>query len=127
MATMATSEGCLLKAGANVSDVFSADGTSGRTADTLWNELIEQAESYINVVTRYNWTDVYTAGLNVDVQKILQDLTTNLAAIYAIQYDMSNYASREYAETMIDVLWDRSLYIISLLRDKKPQDFMKNA
>ena len=119
--TMAISGACILKAGANVSsDLTGADG------ETKWNELIAQAESIINVNVRYNFTDAY-ATLNDDVKFILEQTASDIAAIYGIIYDMSGYTSRAEAETMINVLRDRAIYSLSMLRDKKQETFTKNA
>ena len=85
-----------------------------------------QVESFINIVTRYNWSDAY-AALNADVKHLLSEVATNLIAIYVIQYDMSGFTSRVEAEDMINILRDAALRGLALLRDKKTQDFMVNA
>ena len=106
------------KAGAN------ASATS--VAEAYVNDYMTQAESFINVMCRYNFSDAY-AGLNADVKGLLKEAASNLAAIYVIQYDMSGFTSRIEAEDMINVLRDAFLRAISLLRDKKAQEFMRNA
>ena len=118
---MALSGACLLKAGANVDSKF-----TGTDAETNWNELIAQAESFINTVTRINYTDTY-ASLNADVQKILEDAAACHAAIGAIMYDMSGYTSRAEAQTMLDVNWARLMEDVNLLKDKKHTDFINSA
>ena len=90
------------------------------------NDFVSQAESTINVMTRYNWSDAYS-GLSADVKKILSETASNLAAIYVINYDMGGYTSRTEAEDMINVLRDIALRNISILRDLKQQDFMNGA
>lgn len=114
----ATTQEIIEKAGAN------ASATS--TDEAYTNSFISQAESLINVMTRFNWTDAYS-GLNVDVKKILTETASNLAAIYVIQYDMSGYTSNIEAEDMITILRDGALRGISLLRDIKAQTFMIGA
>ena len=42
---------------------------------------------------------------------------------YVIQYDFSGFTSRTEAEDMINVLRDAALRGMSILRDKKAQDF----
>jgi len=103
------------KAGANAS--------STSKAEAYVNDYMTQAESLINVITRANWSDSYT-GLNVDVKGVLKEIASNLAAIYVITYDLSGYTSRVEAEDMINVLRDAALRGMSILKDKKPQDFM---
>lgn len=106
------------KAGANCSATSKAEAYT--------NDYVTQAESLINVLTRHNWSDDY-AGLNADVKGILKEVASNLAAIYVIQYDMSGFTSRVEAEDMINTLRDAALRGMSVLRDKKPQDFLEGA
>ena len=101
----------------------SGDGASTTAAVELYiNDFVAQAESEINVATRYNWSDAYS-GLNTDVKGILKQAASNLAAIYVIQYDMGGYTSRTEAEVMINVLRDGYLRCISILRDVKARVF----
>jgi len=106
------------KAGAN------ASATS--KAEAYVNDFMTQAESEINTVTRYNWSDNYST-LNADVKGVLKEAASNLAAIYVIQYDMSGFTSRTEAENMINILRDGYLRCVSILRDKKAQDFITEA
>lgn len=108
----------LRKAGAN------ASSTSINEAYT--NDFVTQAESLINAVCRYNFSDNYTT-LNADARGILKEVASNLAAIYVILYDMSGFSSRTEAEDMINILRDAALRGLSLLRDKKVQDFITGA
>jgi hypothetical protein len=106
------------KAGAN------ASATS--KAEAYVNDYMTQVESLINVMTRFNWSDVY-ATLNADVKGILKEVASNLAAIYVIQYDMSGFTDNIEAEDMINILRDGALRGLSVLRDKKQEDFMNGA
>lgn len=99
---------------------------STATAEAYTNDFVTQAESEINVATRYNWSDAY-AGLNADVKGILKQAASNLAAIYVINYDMGGYTSRREAESMINVLRDGYLRCIAILRDKKAETFTTGA
>lgn len=121
MAIMATSEACLLKAGDGVNLIFRK-----LDAEANWDILIAQAEAVVNSVCRYNYSDVY-ATLNSDAKLILEDTVTNLAAINAISYDMAGYTSRTEAEDMINVYRDGALRNLSILRDKKAQDWINAA
>lgn len=85
-----------------------------------------QAESLINTITRFNWSDAYST-LNTDTRGILKEVSSNLAAIYVISYDMSGFTSRTEAEDMINILRDAALRGLSLLRDKKAKEFIDNA
>jgi len=106
------------KCGANVS------ATS--KAEAYVNDYMTQVESLINSICRFNFSDAYS-GLNADTKGILKEVASNLAAIYAIQYDMSGFTSRVEAEDMINVLRDGALRGLSVLRDKKAQDFINGA
>ena len=105
------------KSGAGVNAAFD---TTMMTASNL------RAESTCNTVARFNFSDVY-ATLNADVKGLLSDICSSLVAIEAISYDMGGYSSRIEAEDMINVLRDGALRGLSLLRDKKVQDFISGA
>jgi hypothetical protein len=106
------------KAGAN------ASATS--KAEAYTNNFIAQAESFINASTKYNWSDAYS-GLNADKKYILQEAASNLAAIYVIMYDMTDFNSRAEAELMCTILYQRALDCIKILNDSKVEDFVKAA
>lgn len=106
------------KAGANCSATSKAEGYT--------NDYVTQVESVINSMCRYNFSDNY-AALNVDTKNILKEVASNLAAIYVIMYDMSGFTSRIEAEDMINILRDAALRGLSILRDKKVQDFINNS
>lgn len=106
------------KAGANCS------ATS--KAEAYVNDYMAQVESYINAVTRFNWSDEY-ASLNADVKGLLKEVASNLAAIYVIQYDMSGFTNLREAEDMITTLRDAALRGLALLRDKKAKEFIDQA
>ena len=106
------------KAGANAS--------ATATSEAYINDFMTQVESQINSVTRFNWSDAYS-GLNADTKGILKEVSSNLAAIYFIQYDMSGFTSRVEAEDMINVLRDAALRGLSLLKDQKRKTFISGA
>ena len=106
------------KAGAN------ASATSNTEA--YINQYIAEAESEINSLTRYNWSDNY-AALNDDVKMILKRAASCLAANDVIKFDMSGFTTRTEAEDMINTNRDDYLRSLSILRDKNVQIFMVNA
>lgn len=116
--TMCINADVVKKAGEGVSSV--------PIAEAYTNEYILQAESFINTVTRHNFTDDY-AALNVDVKYLLKEAASNLAAIYAIIYDMSGYQSISRAEVLINVNWIRFKQCIRLLIDQKTVTYMNGA
>lgn len=113
----ATSDEILVKAGEN----YDTSVTEARI-----NALCVQVESYINCVTRYNWSDAYS-GLNADVQGILSECESNLVAIYIIAYNMAGYSTRVEAEDMINILKVRANECLKLLTDQKTAQFIQEA
>ena len=104
---------------------------AGEKYDTSINEarinaLCLQVECLINCICRQNFSDSFST-LNVDVKYLLSEVASNLVAIYIIQFNMAGYTSRIEAEDMINTLRDGALRGLSLLRDKKTQDFMTGA
>ena len=95
-------------------------------AEAYVNDYMTQAESLINSIVRFNFSDTYST-LNVDTKGILKEVASNLAAIYVISYDMSGFTSRIEAEDMINILRDAALRGLSILRDKKVKEFIANA
>jgi hypothetical protein len=103
-----------------------AGASATSKAEAYVNSYMAQVESFINVFCRTNYSDSY-AALNVDVKNILKQVASDLAAIYVIQYDMTGFSNRLHAETMINVLRDSALRGLSVLRDRKNQDFLVGA
>lgn len=101
-----------------------ANATSKATAAT--DIYVLTVESAINVITRYNWTDAFTAGLNADVGGILTETGACFCAIKVITSDM-DAIGRSAAESMITVLRDTANRNLQILRDIKNQTFIKNA
>lgn len=111
---------------AEVARKAGAGASATSVAEAYVNDFMTQVESSINAAVRYNFSDAYSS-LNTDVKGILKEVASNLAAIYVIQYDMSGFNSRTEAEDMINVLRDAAIRGISILRDKKVEDFLVNA
>ena len=107
------------KAGANV------NATAITIAET--DKHVLQVEAFINGFCRFNFSDKVTAGMNVDFQGILEEVSTALCAIYAINYDMSGFSSRAEAESMMTTLRDAAFRGLGQLKDKKTQDFINAA
>lgn len=111
---------------AEVERKVGTDASSISKAEAYVNDYMTQAESLINVTCRFNFSDLYST-LNVDTKGILKQVASDLAAIYVIQYDFRGYPSRIVAEDMVNILRDAALRGLSILRDKKPQDFIRGA
>lgn len=107
-----------MKAGLNAS--------STATAEAYTNEFIAEAESFINSVCKFNFSDSY-ATLNTDVKYLLRETASNLAAVYCINYDIASFPTVGQAETMLDVLRDRAAACLEILKEKDKQSFIKGA
>lgn len=110
----------LLRVGTNASATVKAAG--------WFDTIIVDCEAIISCACRFDWVAADTAtAIDPKVRDILVDCGACLAAIEGISWDMSGFTSRTEAEDMINVLRDRYLFCISILRDKKVQQFMINA
>lgn len=90
------------------------------------NSFMSQVESFINATCRYNFSDNY-ASLNADTKGILKEVASDLAAIYVILYDFTGYPNRIVVEDMINVLRDRALAGLDLLKNKQVTDFIREV
>lgn len=109
------------KCGANV---------AAATAVEAWaNQVINEAESLINTVSRHVYAvdAAAFAALPAGTRLILTEVTTSLAAVSAIIYDMSPFTSRVEAEDMINVLRDAALRGLAVLRDQKAVTFVQSG
>ena len=100
------------KTGANVSTSFT---------DTMKTQALLQAESSLNVITKFNWSNWYALNPDVDLKSIITEVTASMVAIEGIRYDMSGYTSRGEATDMITVLRDiinRNIQILKLIDNK---------
>lgn len=116
-----TVDQALTKAGANHHTYFDS---GGGTTDV--EEFINQAESFINVSTRINYSDTYST-LNTDVKRILEDAASSHAAMAIINYDMGSYNTLAEAQTMLDLNYTRLKDAMRLLDEKKHTNFIDDA
>ena len=114
MATIGTytsSEAIMLKAGVNV----------GAISEAQMNSVINQAEGAVDVSSKRAFSEAI-GSLSPSVVNTLNDVTSSLAGMYLINYDMSGYTSQSRAETMLDVLRDSAARNLALLKDVDRQD-----
>lgn len=95
------------------------------TAEAYTNDFMTQAESLINCVTGWNWSDVY-ASLNVDVKGILKMAASAKAAMLCIHQDTSGFPSVRLAELALDILRDEYNLGIAQLKDRVVREFINN-
>ena len=122
----ATSTECIAKAGT------AYDSTN--VDEAMINEFCLQAESVINCMCRFDWSNQFSAPATTTLLPamwhMLGEVESNLVGIYMIEANMeglaaANYPDRIQAEDMINILRDAALRGISILRDKKTQSFIK--
>ncbi len=109
--TLCTSGAMVIRAGANVSPTASTSGT-------ILEQYSEEAEGYINFVTRYDWVANY-ASIGANFKPVLATACACLAAADLVAYDMGGYTGRGEAESMINVLYDRAQKAITKLDEDK--------
>ncbi len=103
-----------------------ANASAGGTSEVLVSDYVRQAEGVINAVTRFDWVGAY-AGLTDEVRFILNQVASDLAAIYGITYDMSAYtADTVEAETMLNIYREAVARGLSLLRNQEVKRFIEN-
>ena len=108
-------------------DQKTGDNVSTGFTDTMKTAAGLQGESMVNVVARFNFSDWFVGSPNADVKGLLSDIVSSFVAIQGIAYKMSGQdgaKSRIEAEDQINVLRDGMLRGLSIIRDKKAQDFI---
>lgn len=111
---------------ADVQRKVTAFANATPNAEAYINQFMTEAESYINVVTEYNWSDAY-ASLNVDVKGILKMTASAKAAMMVIQYNISGFPSIRSAELSLDVLDEEVNRGITQLKESLKRGFMIKA
>ena len=106
---------------------FAGDGAnSTATAEAYTNVYIKMAEGVVCAQSRYDWvTDV--ASISTVGKEALRIAVASLAAMMAIEYDMSGYTSRVESQVMLDILRTQAQDIINLLRDNNFKAWILNA
>ena len=95
------------KSGANVSLSYT---------DTMKTQALLQAESDLNVKTKFNWSDWYVTTPNVDIKYIVTLYTASWVAKQAIAYDM-DAVGRGAATFMINNLLNDMNLALATLKD----------
>jgi hypothetical protein len=95
-----------LKAGANVSTALTAAN---------YTQLINEAEAYLVDFTK---TDLLTlSGATTTKRYMLQDYVSSMAAVGAINYNMSGFTSRQESLIMVNILWAKCQEVLRILKD----------
>lgn len=87
-------------------------------AEAYTNVYIQEVEGWIMAQCRYDFKTNY-ASLNAETQELLRLITSNLAAIPVILYDMTGYMTRIHAESMINAMYSIAMEAMETIKDQK--------
>jgi len=109
---------------ANVVDEAGTKVNATSIAEAATNVSILKAEGKICLDTRYDWVTNY-ASVSAIGKEVLREAVSCLAAVTAINWDMSGFTSRKEALIMINVLWARYADIVKrLVGDNNYKEFI---
>lgn len=90
-----------------------------------FDKIVLDVEALIYCSCRFDFDAADTAStITTSVRGILVETAACLCAIEGIIFDMSAFTTRIEAEDSINVLRDRALFNLAILRDKKVQKFI---
>ena len=104
------------------------DNISTDFTDAMKTAAGLQAESLINVVARFNFSDWFAGSPNADVKGLLSEIVCNFIAIQGWRYKPTGQdgnTNRIEFEDKVNILRDGMLRGLSLIRDKKAQTFIR--
>lgn len=99
--------------------------TTGYT-ETNINNWCLQAESFLNALSKYNWSDKF-ASLNADVKYILAEYSARYVAVSAISYNMAGFTTRTEAENMVNIHIYRMKQIEYILSNNNYNTYIQGA
>lgn len=108
-----------------VQDKVGANASTTANAEAFINRFMAQAESLLNTITTFNFSDNY-AALNVDVKGTLTTAASAWAAMRVILYD-PDAIGRQTANLKLNGLTDEWNKATTELKSKNTQEFLKNA
>lgn len=118
-----TEEGTLCNNG-NVTYLAGVNASATSSAEAYTNFYIKLAEGALSASARYDWVTNY-ASISTIGKEILKEAAASYAAAKVINYDMSDFTSRQEALIMINILWACYQKTISLLeKDNNYKDFI---
>lgn len=103
----------------NKAGVNATHFTQGSTV----NDFVAQAEAFVCNMCRYDFVTNY-ATLNLINKKLLNQVVSDMVAIWTINNNMVGYTSRAEAETMINVLRESLTKGLLLLGDQQSVTYM---
>ena len=110
-------------------DQRSGDNVSTAYTDVMKTASVLAAESIINCLKRFNFSDTYTTD-NVDVRYIFTEFVACHVAIAALTYKpkgQDGTMNRIEYEDRINILRDRKNQALAIIKGKKVEDFIHDA
>ena len=104
------------------------DNISTDFTDAMKTAAGLRAESIVNVVARDNFSDWFAGSPNVDVKGIFSDIVSSFVGAAGLSYKPTGQdgaMNRIEFEDRFNIRRDEVLRGLSILRDKKNQDFIK--
>jgi len=100
-----------------------------KTGSIYTNSFIAQAEGVINVASGrvFASTAAEFQALTSGTRTMLTDAASNMAAIYAINFDYQGFPTRIVAEDSINVLRDAYLRDLAILKEREAQTFIQTG
>jgi len=116
-------EGTLCTNG-NVTYLAGANASATSTAEAYTNVYIKMIEGELCTASRYDWVTNYASVSSIG-KEILRWAAASGAAVYAINYDMSGFTSRQEVLAMVNILWAAFQKVINKLeKDNNYRDFI---
>ena len=110
--TLTTSGSAIIKAGLHANSI-TASGTE-------LAKMSDEAEGYIENITRRKWVDNHTS-LDTGIQGVLSDVTSSLIGMAIVSYDNTGYNVSE-ADMIMNFNDDRITKGLSRLKDFKSNE-----
>lgn len=102
---------------------FKAGADAPTITEAQYDRAISQAEGLMCTKARFDLSGAY-ATMSASGKDFLEELSSTIAGIDVIEHNMSNYPSLAFAATSLDVLRDKKMLGLQMLKDKKAQDFI---
>ena len=109
--SLCTSDAIVFKAGLDVNSGL-------KTSDAILELVSDEAEGFINAVTRYDWVTNHSK-IGGQFSGALAAACSAWAARALVDYDKSGYLSKATADSKINLLHDEAVRIIAKINEDK--------
>jgi len=102
---------------------FKAGADAPTITESQYTQAILQAEGLMCTRARFDLSGAHST-MSASGKDFLEELSSTIAAMDVIEHNMSGYPSLAFAATSLDVLRDKKMLGLQILKDKKAQDFI---